>query len=138
MSRFGLAYRRAQAGNPVKVKHRLQKNLRPSSAFILQNGSQLRKTASAMNKAELVESIQKALGDDATKRSAEEALDAVLSSIATGVKKDQKVQIIGFGTFEVKNRAARMGRNPKTGAALKIAASKSVGFKPSSVLKGSL
>ena len=91
-----------------------------------------------MNKAELVEAIQNALGADATKRSAEEALDAVLSSISKGVKKDTKVQIIGFGTFEVKNRAARMGRNPKTGAALKIAASKSVGFKPSSVLKGSL
>jgi DNA-binding protein HU-beta len=91
-----------------------------------------------MNKAELIESIQKALGADATKRAAEQALDAVLDSIAKGVKKDKKVQIIGFGTFEVKKRAARMGRNPKTGEALKIAASKSVGFKASSVLKGSL
>ena len=98
----------------------------------------IRTNALAMNKAELVEAIQKSLGADATKRSAEEALDAVLSSIAKGVKKDKKVQIIGFGTFEVKKRAARMGRNPKTGEALKIAASKSVGFKPSSVLKGSL
>ena len=103
----------------------------PSAAPVL-------KTISAMNKAELVESIQKALGSDATKRAAEEALDAVLSSISKGVKKDKKVQIIGFGTFEVKKRAARLGRNPKTGEPLKIAASKSVGFKPSSVLKGSL
>jgi DNA-binding protein HU-beta len=54
------------------------------------------------------------------------------------VKKEKKVQIIGFGTFEVKKRAARQGRNPKTGEAMKIAASKSVGFKPSSVLKASL
>ena len=91
-----------------------------------------------MNKADLIESIQQALGKDATKRAAEEALEAVLSSIAQGVKKDQKVQIIGFGTFEVKTRAARQGRNPKTGEAMKIAESKSVGFKPSSVLKGSL
>ena len=91
-----------------------------------------------MNKAELIETIQAALGKDATKRSADEALDAVLSSIATGVKKDKKVQIIGFGTFEVKKRAARIGRNPKTGESMKIAASMSVGFKPSSVLKGSL
>lgn len=98
----------------------------------------IRKIALAMNKAELIESIQKALGAEATKRSSEEALDAVLSSIATGVKKDKKVQIIGFGTFEVKKRAARMGRNPKTGEALKIAASKSVGFKASSALKASL
>ncbi len=91
-----------------------------------------------MNKADLIDSIQIALGSDATKRSAEEALDAVLSSIAKGVKKDEKVQIIGFGTFEVKKRAARQGRNPKTGESMKIAASKSVGFKPSSLLKSSL
>jgi DNA-binding protein HU-beta len=92
----------------------------------------------AMNKAELVEAIQKALGKEATKRAAEEALAAVLSSIEKGIKKDKKVQIIGFGTFEVKKRAARMGRNPKTGESMKIAASKSVGFKASSTLKGSL
>jgi len=116
----------------------LKKILHTISAFILHPSPANRTNALAMNKAELVESIQKALGADATKRSAEEALDAVLSSIAKGVKKDKKVQIIGFGTFEVKKRAARLGRNPKTGEALKIAASKSVGFKPSSVLKGSL
>ena len=91
-----------------------------------------------MNKAELIESIQAAMGKDATKRAADEALEAVLSSIANGVKKDKKVQIIGFGTFEVKKRAARQGRNPKTGESMKIAASKSVGFKASSVLKASL
>ena len=92
----------------------------------------------AMNKAELIESVQKALGDDTTKRAAEDAVNTVLDCIAKGVKKDKKVQIIGFGTFEVKKRAARMGRNPKTGESMKIAASKSVGFKPSSTLKGSL
>ena len=91
-----------------------------------------------MNKAELIEAVQKALGPDATKRAAEDAVSAVLESIAKGVKKDKKVQIIGFGTFEVKKRAARMGRNPKTGEAMKIGASKSVGFKASAALKGSL
>ncbi len=92
-----------------------------------------------MNKSELVEAIQKSLGADATKRSAEDALAAVLSGIAEGVKgKDGKVQLIGFGTFSVKSRAARMGRNPKTGEAMKIKASKTVGFKCSSNLKASL
>ncbi|MFC5050860.1 HU family DNA-binding protein [Rubritalea spongiae] len=91
-----------------------------------------------MNKAELVEAIQKNLGKDATKRAAEDALSAVLESIATGVKKDKRVQLIGFGTFEVKKRAARMGRNPKTGESMKIKASKTVGFKASSTLKNSL
>lgn len=91
-----------------------------------------------MNKAELIDAIQAALGKDATKRLAEEALDAVLSSITKGVKKDKKVQIIGFGTFEVKKRAARTGRNPKTGESMPIPASKSVGFKASAALKSSL
>ena len=91
-----------------------------------------------MNKGQLIEAVQNALGKDATKRSAEDAVSAVLDSIAKGVKKDTKVQVIGFGTFEIKKRAARMGRNPKTGEAMKIYASKSVGFKPSSTLKKSL
>jgi DNA-binding protein HU-beta len=106
--------------------------------FLLPTHGVILRNVVAMNKAELIEAIQAALGKDATKRAADEALEAVLSSIAKGVKKDKKVQIIGFGTFEVKKRAARQGRNPKTGEAMKIAASKSVGFKPSSVLKGSL
>ena len=92
-----------------------------------------------MNKAELIEAVQAALGGEATKRSAEDAVSAVLESIANGVRSaDQKVQIIGFGTFEVKHRAARMGRNPKTGEPMQINASKSVGFKASAALKGSL
>jgi len=91
-----------------------------------------------MNKSELVEAVQSALGGDTSKRAAEEAVKAVLDSIATGVKKDGVVQLIGFGTFKVSERAAREGRNPKTGEKMKIAASKSVRFSPSSNLKGSL
>ncbi len=91
-----------------------------------------------MNKGELVEAVQKALGKDTSKRAAEDAVAAVLEAIAKGVKKDGAVQLIGFGTFKVKKRAARMGRNPKTGEAMKIKASKTVGFTPSSTLKGSL
>lgn len=91
-----------------------------------------------MNKSELIDSIQSALGTDATKRAAEDALDAVISSIVKGIKTSGKVQIVGFGSFEVKSRAARMGRNPKTGESMQIAASKSLGFKPSASLKGDL
>jgi DNA-binding protein HU-beta len=91
-----------------------------------------------MNKAELIEAVQGSLGKDATKRAAEDSVAAVLDAIANGVRKDRKVQLIGFGTFEVKNRAARMGRNPKTGEPMQIQASKSVGFKASSTLKNSL
>lgn len=91
-----------------------------------------------MNKAELTELVQKALGADASKRAASDALEAVLESIAKGIKKDGSVQLIGFGTFKVAKRAARTGRNPKTGESMKIKASKSVRFVPSSTLKGSL
>ncbi len=91
-----------------------------------------------MNKGELIDAVQKSLGDDATKKSAEEAVKAVLEAIAAGVKKDGSVQLLGFGTFEVRKREARTGRNPKTGEPLKIAASKTIGFKPAAALKGAL
>jgi DNA-binding protein HU-beta len=90
-----------------------------------------------MNKAELVESVQKNLGGDTSKRAAGEALEAVLTAISKGVK-GGSVQLIGFGTFKKVSRAARTGRNPKTGEAMKIKASKTVRFVPSSALKASL
>ncbi len=90
-----------------------------------------------MNKTQLVDKIQEKLGEDVTKKSAELALKAVLDSISEAVAKE-KVQIIGFGTFEMKKRAARTGRNPQTGKTMKIAASQTLGFKPSSVFKKAL
>ena len=91
-----------------------------------------------MNKAELVEAVQKALGGETSKRAAQDAVDTVLEAIAKGVKKDKVVQLIGFGTFKVATRKARKGRNPKTGEQITIKASKSVRFSASSTLKGSL
>ncbi len=129
---------RAYSFGGRRVKQALAKILTRGFQFFLPKNGRVLTNAFAMNKAELVEAVQKALGKDVTKRAADEAVEAVLDSIAKGIKKDKKVQIIGFGTFEVKKRAARQGRNPKTGESMQIAASKSVGFKPSSVLKGSL
>jgi DNA-binding protein HU-beta len=90
------------------------------------------------NKAELIEAVQKNLGGETSKRAAGEALEAVLAAISKAVKKDGVVQLIGFGTFKVAKRAARTGRNPKTGEPLKIKASKSVRFIASSALKKTL
>ena len=90
-----------------------------------------------MNKAELIEAVQKNLGGDTSKRAAGDALEAVLTAISKGVK-GGNVQLIGFGTFKKVSRAARTGRNPKTGEAMKIKASKTVRFVPSSALKASL
>lgn len=88
-----------------------------------------------MNKAELIAEVQKLLGAEASKACAERALNAVLDAIQTGVKKTKKVQLIGFGTFSVVDRKARMGINPKTKEKIKIKASKAVKFKPSSAFK---
>jgi DNA-binding protein HU-beta len=91
-----------------------------------------------MNKAELIDLVQKNLGGETSKRAATDALEAVLDSLSKGIKKDGNVQLIGFGTFKVAKRAARTGRNPKTGEAMKIKASKTVRFVPSSSLKATL
>ncbi|MGE9294020.1 HU family DNA-binding protein [Ruficoccus sp. ZRK36] len=91
-----------------------------------------------MNKAELVIEVQKQLGKDTSKAQAERAVDAFLDAVKKGVKKDKAVQLIGFGTFSVTKRAARTGVNPKTGEKIKIAASKTVKFKPGAGLKGIL
>ena len=91
-----------------------------------------------MNKAELVVEVQKQLGKDTSKAQAERAVDAFIDAIKKGVKKDKAVQLIGFGTFSVTKRAARMGVNPKSGEKIKIAASKTVKFKPGAGLKAVL
>ena len=89
-----------------------------------------------MNKQDLIDAIlaNKEAGIE-SKAAAGRALDAVLDGIAAGLKKDGNVQLIGFGTFSVKARAARTGRNPQTGATIKIKASKTVGFKAGAALK---
>jgi DNA-binding protein HU-beta len=89
-----------------------------------------------MNKQELIDAIlQDKQSGIETKAAAERALNAVLDGIESGLKKDGNVQLIGFGTFAVKNRAARKGRNPSTGEEIKIKASRTVGFKAGTSLK---
>jgi nucleoid DNA-binding protein len=88
-----------------------------------------------MNKAQLVESVQKTLGGETSKAAAERAVAAVIDGIEKGLKKDKEVQLIGFGTFKVAKRAARMGINPQSGEKIKIKASKTVKFKVGASLK---
>ena len=87
-----------------------------------------------MNKQELVEYVQKAAGIE-TKVAATAAVNAVLDGISEGIKKGGPVQLIGFGAFSVKERAARQGRNPLTGEKIKIKATKVVSFKVGAELK---
>ncbi|MHB1677908.1 MAG: HU family DNA-binding protein [Sulfuriferula sp.] len=86
-----------------------------------------------MNKTELIAAIAKEA--DITKALAGKALDAITASIAEALKKSDNVALVGFGTFKVGKRAARSGRNPKTGAALEIPASNSPGFSAGKTLK---
>ena len=89
-----------------------------------------------MNKAELVDHVAAATGSG--KKEAEEALEAVLGGIVDTVKKGEDVSVFGFGKFSPKANAARTGRNPQTGASIKISASKSVKFAPAQAFKTAL
>ena len=80
-----------------------------------------------MNKAELIEQIAKDSGINKTQ--ANEAVDSFTSAVVSALKKGDKVTLVGFGSFSVSNRAARVGRNPQTGAILKIKARKVPKFK---------
>ncbi|MDR1413565.1 MAG: HU family DNA-binding protein [Puniceicoccales bacterium] len=88
-----------------------------------------------MNKAELVEEVKKHMDCDCSKACAEKALNAVLEAIIFGLKSTKAVQLIGFGTFSVIKRAARVGVNPKTKAKIQIPASQTIKFRPGSKLK---
>lgn len=91
-----------------------------------------------MNKAALVDSVQEILGTDCSKAHAERAVNAVLEGIKSGLQEEKLVQLVGFGTFQVKQRKARTGRNPQTGEPIQIAASQTVGFKAGTGLKDAL
>ena len=89
-----------------------------------------------MNKGDLIEAVAK--DTKLSKAAAEKAINAVIGNMSKGLKKGGKVSVAGFGTFTVRKRKARMGRNPQTGEEIKIAASKTVGFKAGKRLKESL
>jgi nucleoid DNA-binding protein len=100
--------------------------------------NQTKEYTSLMNKAELVEAVQKTLGKETSKAQAERAVEAVVEGIKGGLKKGKPVQLVGFGTFKVAHRKARLGINPKTGEKIKIKASKSVKFAAGKDLKSKL
>lgn len=89
-----------------------------------------------MNKSELIEHI--AHQADISKAAATRALEAVIGGVKTTLKKGGSVSIVGFGTFAVTKRAARTGRNPRTGAAIKIKSAKVPKFRPGKGLKDAL
>lgn len=89
-----------------------------------------------MNKTELITAV--AENAEISKKDAEKAVKAVFDVITEALKNDDKVQVVGFGTFEVSERAAREGRNPQTGETMMIGASKAPKFKAGKALKDAL
>lgn len=89
-----------------------------------------------MNKTELVDAIAKQAG--LSKKDSEAAVKAFTDVVSKALKKGDKVQLVGFGTFEVTKRGARTGRNPQTGETMKIAATKAPKFKPGKAFKDAL
>ena len=89
-----------------------------------------------MNKTELIEAIAKETG--LKKKDAEAAVSAFVNAVEGALAKGEKVQLVGFGTFETKTRGAREGRNPKTGATIKIAASKYPAFSAGKAFKDTI
>ncbi len=89
-----------------------------------------------MNKAELIDAV--AEDSDLTKASAARALDSAIENITNALKSGNNVTLVGFGTFTVRRRDARMGRNPRTGEAIQIKASNVPGFKAGKALKDAL
>ncbi|MBQ7936550.1 MAG: HU family DNA-binding protein [Clostridia bacterium] len=86
-----------------------------------------------MNKAELIAAV--AAKANVSQKEAGEVVSAVLSEIKDALKKGDKVQLVGFGSFEVRKKAARTGKNPRTGETIKIAASKTPAFKAGKAFK---
>jgi len=89
-----------------------------------------------VNKSELIEHIAKQA--DLSKAAAGRALEALIGGVKSTLKKNNSVTLVGFGTFSVTKRAARSGRNPRTGAAIKIKAAKVPKFRPGKALKDAL
>ncbi|MBA9085362.1 DNA-binding protein HU-beta [Fontibacillus solani] len=86
-----------------------------------------------MNKSDLVSQVSESA--ELSKKDATKAVDAVFEAISTALQNGDKVQLVGFGNFEVRERSARKGRNPQTGEEIEIAASKIPAFKPGKALK---
>ena len=89
-----------------------------------------------MTKQDLIEAVSKATG--LSKRGAQSAVDAAIDGISKGIRKEKRLALSGFGTFTVRRRKARIGRNPRTGEEINIDASRTVGFKPAPALKSGL
>ena len=115
----------------LKLNHSLWRHSCPLPVEPVSNSKRL-----LVNKTELIEHIAKQA--DLSKAAAGRALEATMGAVRTTLKKGGTVSLVGFGTFAVTKRAARVGRNPRTGAAIKIKSAKVPKFRPGKALKDAL
>lgn len=113
------------------ILHSVQRNVFPTINVVKKIMEVL-----IMNKTELVAAIAEKAG--IAKKDAEKALSAFVSTVSDELTNGEKIQLVGFGTFEVRERAARVGKNPRTGEKITIAASKNPVFKAGKALKDSI
>ena len=130
---------RRYRGVGIKSKYRKGKffNMRSHSlgAGFIKTGWHISQGAK-VNKSELIDQIAESA--DISKTAAARALDATIEAVTSSLKNAESVALVGFGTFLVRERAARSGRNPKTGETIQIAAAKVPAFKPGKALKDAL
>lgn len=91
-----------------------------------------------MTKQEFIDVVAKKAGNDMSKTAVREIIDTAFEEMVKAIKKEKRFAVPGFGTFTVRTRKAKTGRNPKTGEAIKIKASKTIGFKPAPSVKDAL
>ena len=125
-------------GRKIKNRSQMDRTLLNLSIFfdIISNVKTLSKGYIKMTKTDLVNVV--AAETEVSKKTVDAVVNSVLEAIANALKENDKVQLMGFGTFEVKTVAARDGHNPKTGEAIQIPESKKVSFSASKTLKDSL
>jgi DNA-binding protein HU-beta len=119
-----------------RVSYSGKQDSRLCKVIIQNNLRRERKELTTMTKGELISVVARAA--KMSKRGAESAVDATFAALARAIKKDKRFQLPAFGTFSVKSRQARIGRNPRTGEVINIKASRTVGFKPAPRLKKGL
>ena len=133
------------ARKPTKRKTAASRKKAPAKRKTVRGKTARRKTAAVIYKAtparlsdkdHLVGVIQ--AGTGSTKKAAQETLKAILGTVTASLKRNKKVQLVGFGSFDVVKRRARMGRNPATGAKIRIKASRRVRFRAGTELKGGI
>ena len=133
--------KKAPAKKVVKKKavaKKVVKKKAPAKKVVAKKAPKVFKAKAIKTKSELLEALKGSVQTELSTKAANEIIDNIFAILSISIKKNQRFSVPGFGTFNVKKRKARIGRNPQTGEKIKIKASKTISFKPTPKLKKSL